>query len=432
MIRILIYLIYEFLRLLSKISIAVFYHPVVTVNTEKIDIDEPAILVSNHPNTLLDPLNVGIRVRRQIYFLANSDLFASKIGNFFFSNVHCIPIQRKTDKHVVDNNSSFDKAIAFLAKGGLLYIAPEGDSEMGRRLRPLKSGTARIALATEAAHDWNLGLLILPAGLTYEKSNYFRTRSTVMGGEPIRVSDYRAAYEQDAYATVHQLTQELSTRMASLAVYTADESEDELLAQIETLYREENPISPKADFFRSRTLIKELQQIRVQDHHQYKQIQQSLQALFTEVKRHGINTKAIFDHQLRHSWGYSLLVLVVGLPFFLVGFLNNALAALIPVAIVGRIELYKGYEATAKALMGFITFAIFWGLQTWLIYHYFDAWAAFIYVVLLYPTGILAWEYYQYARQVLRNWRFRRLSKTQQSALIAQRTTAWRMIKELI
>ena len=112
-----------------------------------------------------------MRSNRQVAFLANASLFASSFANWFLSQ-YCVPIQRKTDvaNKNVDNDKSFERCDAFLSNGGCLYIAPEGTSDMERRLRPIKTGTARIALSAEAKNAFQLGLKIIPVGLTYDCS----------------------------------------------------------------------------------------------------------------------------------------------------------------------------------------------------------------------------------------------------------------------
>lgn len=431
--RFIIYLLYEFLKILSKIAIGVFYHPVTVINREKVNVPNPAILLSNHPNTLFDPLNIGIRIKRQLYFLANSGMFASKFGNWFFSNVHCIPIQRKSDKHAVNNKDSFKKASDFLTNGGLLYVAPEGESEVVRRLRPLKSGTARIALSTEAQNNWELGLLILPSGTTYQTPNYFRTASVVVGGDPIRVSDYRAAYEKDSFAAARQLTRDIRERMLPLIVHTEDDEQEELLSQIETLYRQENPLSPKADFFRSQVLVKELQNTKSSDLSLYNKLKDTVNQLFTNTINKNTNVEAVSQFQQGYSIWYQLFLLIIGFPLFIYGFINNALATLIPILITRKLNLYHGYSSTVKALTGLFTFAIFWSIQTYLVYHFTDSfWAALMYLLTLYPLGLLAWEYFQFSQQFRMNWRFRQLQPEQREALITERNSVWKFAKGLI
>ena len=73
-----------------------------------------------------------------------------------------------------------------LARGGTIGICPEGVSHNEPRLRPLKSGTARIALATVSSGEVN-DLKIVPVGLYYTEKTTFRSSALLYFGEPLPV-----------------------------------------------------------------------------------------------------------------------------------------------------------------------------------------------------------------------------------------------------
>ena len=167
-------LVYGFAKFLVIASTRIFFSRIYKKSGERFNRkDRPTILSSNHPNTMLDCLNVAERIPWQMtHFLGNANMFQGKIGNWFFTNFFVIPIQRKEDSgnRKFDNKKSFAKVNAFLESGGALFIAPEGGSNIARRLRPLKSGTARMALNTEHENDFQLGLEILPIGQVIQTS----------------------------------------------------------------------------------------------------------------------------------------------------------------------------------------------------------------------------------------------------------------------
>jgi 1-acyl-sn-glycerol-3-phosphate acyltransferase len=127
---------------------------------------------------MLDPLNAAEEIQTEVFFLANAGLFKNPVAGWILRKLYCIPIQRYEDTggKPLNNKASFEQAIRHLAQGGCLYIAPEGTSYVNRRLRKLKTGTARIAFATESSHDFQLGLCILPVGLNYSDPTQFRSQ----------------------------------------------------------------------------------------------------------------------------------------------------------------------------------------------------------------------------------------------------------------
>ncbi|MEZ4983244.1 MAG: 1-acyl-sn-glycerol-3-phosphate acyltransferase [Saprospiraceae bacterium] len=136
---------------------------------------EPCLLVSNHPNTLLDPLIPAEFARKQVFFLANAGLFAGTFQNWFLALFIVFRFYRPQDKgyNSGKNKGSFEKAENHLLKDGCLYVAPEGTSYIERRLRPMKTGTARIALQTLERSEFKKDIFILPVGLNYEDQTRF-------------------------------------------------------------------------------------------------------------------------------------------------------------------------------------------------------------------------------------------------------------------
>ena len=56
---------------------------------------------------------------------------------------------------------------------------PEGRSHSEPGLIELRTGAARIALGAEAQSNWQLGLQIVPAGITYRRKSLFRGQALV-------------------------------------------------------------------------------------------------------------------------------------------------------------------------------------------------------------------------------------------------------------
>src|SRR5205823_8142450 len=76
---------------------------------------------------------------------------------------------------------------ALLKRGGTIAICPEGVSHNEPHILPLKSGTARIALAVLGEAP-QLELKIAPAGLYYTAKSAFRSAALLYFGEPFKVA----------------------------------------------------------------------------------------------------------------------------------------------------------------------------------------------------------------------------------------------------
>lgn len=404
-------ILYQFLKLIAKTSIGLYFTKTTVLHPERLKIDHPAILISNHPNTLMDPIQVAMQTNKQVAFLANAGLFKSSLGNWFFRQ-YCVPIQRKTDaaNKNVNNTDSFKECNNFLSQGGCLYIAPEGTSDMERRLRPIKTGTARIALAAEASQDFKLGLKIIPVGLTYDAPNYFGSRLIVHVGEAIEVSDYQKECLKNNFGAIKKLTKRVKIELGSLLINTTDAAEDKLVHQIETIYANDKPLSSKDTFFRTQAIVEKLKDMKEKQPAQLKQYKENISVYFDLMDMLGLNDLAVVQLQKGYSIFSNFFKLLLGFPFFLYGFINNALPAFITIALTRKLNLYVGYSSTVKILGGLLFFGVFYGFQTWLFHQWIgNGWWTMGYVLSLIPSGILAWQIYQKWQQFKINWKARNL-----------------------
>lgn len=329
--------------------------------------ETPFIVISNHPSTLMDVLNVGIHIPHVLFFLANYGLFKHPVSNWFLSRLYCIPIKRREDVPEGaerNNDVYFERSFQHLEKGGCLYVAPEGNSWMQRRVRPFKTGTARIAFGTEARHAFGLGLTILPIGLTYYTPEKFGGDMVMQVGTPVVVSHHAAAWQADAEKAVDDLTALLEKRVQALCIHTADEAEEAFLCRLETMADTQAPLPLYDAFLRSRswagTLLRD-EALNDATAHYF--------GLLTEA---GLTDRAVFARTnpttgtVRPFWSLSVLLqglfLLLTFPLFAIGYLFWWLPCWLPAALARRMKLYVGYNSNVKALTAIFTFSIAWTL----------------------------------------------------------------------
>ena len=149
----------------------------------------PAVYLANHPNGLLDPLVLCVAVDRPVRFLAKSTLFGNPLSRLAMNALGCLRVFRPRDLRPDErdqagprNEATFAACRRILAEGGELALFPEGTSHSDPRLRPLKTGAARIALSTVA--ETGVVPVLVPCGLHYEDPARFRSGVHVTVGEP--------------------------------------------------------------------------------------------------------------------------------------------------------------------------------------------------------------------------------------------------------
>lgn len=406
-----LYSIYQFLKGLTKLSFWIYYPNSDLLGQQHLKYKGGSILVSNHPNTLIDPLNAASRVPKIVHFLANISLFQTPFTNWFFNTFFCIPVERPqdTDGKLINNQAAFAKSHAFLASGGCLYIAPEGGSEMERRVRPFKTGTARIALQAEAKADFKLGLRILPVGLSYEHPERFRSHMVLNAGKPIIVSDYAAVYRENTIKAARQLTKDLEDQVRSLAIDTKGPEEDSAVLAMEHLLRHSHPVSGSAQFERTKKLIDAYRDWATQAPEERAAFDEALQGYRVELQALGTTDKALAKPQhflVLRIVGFSLLA-----PLFLYGFLNSVIPFTAVWYTARKLDLYKGYQATVRILAGLLFFPLAWALQTIVVAQFFP-WPWW-YLLTLPVTAWLALRYWEGAAELLANLRVRNRKQRQ-------------------
>src|SRR5207245_645757 len=121
--------------------------------------------------------------------LAKAPLFRMPVIGFFCRAFEAIPVHRRQDasSDPAQNRETFDTARAVLARGGAIAIFPEGASHSDPKLRPLKTGAARIAFGAAAGLAPSSSIRIVPAGLYYRAKRTFRSAALLHFGEPFAV-----------------------------------------------------------------------------------------------------------------------------------------------------------------------------------------------------------------------------------------------------
>jgi len=397
-----LFALYYLLRGIAWVGGAVFYRQRLVLGRHYANFEGPAILISNHPSTLMDVLNVGIYVNRVLFFLANYSLFKHPVSHWLLTRLYCIPIKRKEDVaegEERNNDVYFEQSYRHLEKGGALYIAPEGNSWMERRVRSFKTGTARIAFGVEERNGFGLGLVIVPAGVSYNAPNLFRSRVAVQFGKPILVRDWADRWRDNPDEAVEDFTNYLEQTVRALTIDAKDEPGEMLLNRLEEIYHNEAPLTPVEAFERSQHLARAAQDERLQN----------LTAVYAgdlveaELTDAGLKANANLLGKVRFVW--EGLFLVATFPLFLWGILFCALPCFLPFALAKRLKLYIGYDSNIKILAGLITFpAAFW-FSYRLASGWLQPWQAVLFVLGLVLAAYFAEYYWDVAKGFLERWR---------------------------
>lgn len=391
-----LYLLYYCFKVIVWASQRVFYSKITVVNKERGRFDNPCIVISNHPSTLLDPLNTAVEIKTEVFFLANASLFKYRFTDWLLNQLYCIPVERDKDTggRPLNNLESFERSTKHLAGGGCLYVAPEGYSYVYRRLQKIRTGTARIAFAAESRHQFQLGLTILPVGLNYSDPTKFRSSLLTIFGEPVRVADFQKDWEADEMEAVKTLTLHLREKLRELTLDTADDEEERLLIHLEEMLQNERPLAPHEQLKRSQNLLENWHDWRTQKPLEFRGFQQQVFAYFDELKAMKISDSALSCIESKHGH-VSIVRLALFFPFFLLGGLTHFLPVFFTKKLSAWLNKDIHWEATYKYVIGLVLYPLFIGLQIWMVDNMADAtntapWLTWIYIFTIVPSGLIA------------------------------------------
>src|SRR5256886_9199770 len=206
---------------LLRVVLRIFFRRIEVSGTDSVPRVGPVIFVLTHPNGLIDPAFLLCLAPRRVSFLAKAPLFRMPIVGAVARALEAIPVHRRQDAGADPrkNAETFEAARGVLVRGGTIAVFPEGTSHSDPKLRPLKTGTARIALGAAATLPPHSILQIVPVGLYYRAKQTFRSAALLHFGTPFSVERIALAPGAEPPAVVGaQLTTRHAARPAGVTL----------------------------------------------------------------------------------------------------------------------------------------------------------------------------------------------------------------------
>jgi len=354
-------MLYSIAKVIMWMTLHLYFRRIVFQQRRSIPDGEPVILIANHAASFLDAMLLGVLMNRPVHFFARSDIFRKPLANRMLRKFRMIPIYNvehgKSD--LVRNEETFAEGEAVLNNRGLLLIFPEGISRVERIMLPLKKGTARVALQTEAKRDFRLGLKVIPVGINYSRHR-FRADVLISAGAPTLVSDYEAVYRENPAKAITRLTRELEEKFSRTIYFVRQPERTALIDRLLELYRSDafNPL----DALRG-TPVLELEKrvcdtVSEMSDAAFERISGDLDRYDAMLAAHGFADASVngrYRFTLLH-----VLALIITFPVFLLSSMLNAvpmwLARFVADRTVTRIDFYTSVHTAAG---GFI-YLLWW------------------------------------------------------------------------
>jgi glycerol-3-phosphate O-acyltransferase / dihydroxyacetone phosphate acyltransferase len=425
---------------LSNTVVRVYYR--FRVGGATIPAQGAALLVANHPNSLLDPAVVAAAAGRPVRFLAKAPLFSDRLIGWLIRASGSIPVYRAVDDPAAmrSNLQMFRAARAALGEGAAIGIFPEGTSHSEPSLVPLRTGAARLALG--AAAEMGRALPIIPIGLSFPEKGVFRTDALAIVGAPIDWDDLAGRAENDSEA-VRELTSRIDHALREVTFNVSCWEDAALVDTAEAVYAAvygSDP-DPVRRFARLRGVSEALDRLRGST-------DTSWQRLARRVSRHArmlrwldltpadLNSKP--NWTLAAGWTLrQLSLLAVALPIAVVGMILFSLPYFLTGSIEARARPLDDVRSTFKALVGSALFIV-WIAALALAAGWLGGWVAAVTALVVLPATALItlgvierWNSAQ--RDASRFFRLRRRKlirplRLEQEQLAAELDALWRVV----
>jgi len=394
-----------FAKAVIGLALRIFFRRIELHGLEKMPPKGPVIFVLNHINALIDPGILLVTSPRPVSFLAKSTLYTMPFVGGLVRGFDSIPIFRKMDSDGkrVDNSQTFVLARKLLENGGILAIFPEGTSHSDPKLRPMKTGAARIALGAQLDD-----LMIVPIGLDYESKATFRSTVLLYFGEPFSPGSctFTDAGEPGR-PEVLDLTERIGAALGDVVVQAEHAEALALVDRAERIFTSQRVEADGSEaslaerFELRRRFVAAYHRLKLEFPDRLHDLEQAIVDYEHSAGELGLDPGAPLPAEVSLAKGLaaglrSLLVLVVLLPVAVAGVvLNYAIYRFVGAMAERGAKGDDDMISSIKVIGSVVVFPVSWLILTTLIYlytHVAEVWLGLLFLPL---SGYLALLFYE-------------------------------------
>lgn len=181
-------MLYSSVKIIARLAFPLYCRDLSINKKEFLKHEGPLILAANHPNSFLDAIILCTLFDGTIYSLARGDAFKNKWFAKILTLFKMFPVYRVSEgaENLEENYITFDLCKKLFEKKGIVLIFSEGRCINEWHLRPLKKGTARLAISSwQAAID----VKVLPVAINYSSFRKFGKNIKLSFGDIITKED---------------------------------------------------------------------------------------------------------------------------------------------------------------------------------------------------------------------------------------------------
>ena len=390
------------MRRFLALIVRIFFRRVGITGAEHVPRTGPVLLLLNHPNSLVDPLFLLALAPRRVVFLAKEPLFRIPIIGAIARAMGSIPVYRRMDgADTAQNRKTFEKVWEELGRGGAIALFPEGTSHSDPKMRPFKTGTARIALGAMSMNP-GLPVQVIPGGLYYTSKVRFRSSALLCFGNPVAVPSEPLGPDGEPLPdSVRALTARLQEALASVTIQ-ADEAEAlKLVTRAERIFSSvEGPGTQDRDLKRQFELrqrfLRGYTQLRTQMPERIAQVEGMLARYDAELATAGMAPENLLESKLTVGMvmtnaAIAVATLMVLAPLGIAGIAINIIPYQFLVPLVTRVaRVEHDVLATAKIFASIAAFPLVWTLLAFFVWQRWGIWVAAAVWIAMPICGVIA------------------------------------------
>ena len=218
-------MIYHLVRPVARYVLKYYYRNIDLTGLENIPKDAAVVLAANHPTAFIEPCILACFQPRTLWFLARGNLFKNAFYNSLLAAVHILPVFRLEDGgfgKLKNNFGTFEACYKALSQGKAIMNLAEGRCIHEKALRPLRKGTARLALGAMQRDATLKEVYIVPVGCNFTHADRVRDQVMIRFGEPILASAFMDEFRGNEAKAIKNLTSHLRARLSPLIVQFPD------------------------------------------------------------------------------------------------------------------------------------------------------------------------------------------------------------------
>lgn len=204
-------MLYSIVKVIARLALPIYCRDIAINRKELLKHKGPLLLAVNHPNSFLDAIILCTLFDGTVYSLARGDAFKNKTAAGILTLFKMFPVYRVSEgvENMEENYKTFDLCKDIFKQNGIVLIFSEGRCINEWHLRPLKKGTARLAISS-----WEDGidLKVLPVAINYSSFKKFGKNIKLFFGDTITKEDID--YKDSHGSAIKQFNETLKAQLS--------------------------------------------------------------------------------------------------------------------------------------------------------------------------------------------------------------------------